>query len=221
MTLKQRIDADGMGMRWIRTAATTITAIAAAAVVLWSAITWTIGPRMTEWAESLVMTATLEQRREIEQVAGHLDRLDGVVEALEQTTSRLAEASLINPAPSWRFDPVETLISDGEIGGEVTISAAGYKLRDCGVPQVDLYFVNGSGVYHRFTDSSLLTPDGRGVAAPVNPDRLYRINYTATIPVDDNVSPGRARGYISVTYPDACPAVQPAVAGPLQFRITG
>jgi len=118
MTLKQRIDADGVGMRWIRTAATTITAIAAAAVVLWSAITWTIGPRITEWAESLVMTATLEQRRDIEQVAGHLDRLDGVVEALEQTTSRLAEASLINPAPSWRFDPVETLISDGEIGGE-------------------------------------------------------------------------------------------------------
>jgi hypothetical protein len=218
--LKQRIDDDGVGMRWLRTAATTITSISAAGVVIWVAVTWLLGPRVVEWTEALVEDATETLRVETLQNAEHLQRLDDVVVRLEETTARLAETQLGNTAPSWRFDPVETTISDGEIGGEVQIRATGYKLRDCGVPVVDLYFVNGGGVYHRFTETSLLTPDGRGIAAPVNPNRPFTITYTATIPTDDGVTTGRALGYISVSYPDVCPAVDPAVAGPLQFRIT-
>lgn len=219
MTLKQRIDADGVGMRWIRTAATTIVAMAAAVGVLWGGISWLLGPRVVEWSENLVVEATEGLRMELRRNADQIDRLDLVVGRLEQTTSELAEASLMNTSPSWRFDPVETQISDGRIGGEVVIEAAGYKLRDCGAPVVDLYFINGGGVYHRFADTSLLSSNGRGVAFPVDPDRLQSIRYTAEIPADEQVSPGRAQGFISVTYPDACPAVPAEVAGPLQFRI--
>jgi hypothetical protein len=219
--LTDRIQNDGVGMRWLRTAATTITSVAAAIVVVWAAVAWLLGPRVVGWAEDLAQQANENVRAELRQTSEHLARLDNVVERLEETTARLAEASNFNTAPSWRFDPVETTISDGEIGGEVTVTATGYKLRDCGRPVVDLYFVNGRGVFHRFTDTSLLTPDGRGIAAPVDPTRPFTISYTAVIPSDDGVTLGRALGYISVTYPDACPAVNPAVAGPLQFRITG
>lgn len=219
MTLRQNIKADGVGMRWLRTAATTITAVAAATVVVWTAVAWLVSPRLADWGETLVLETTSGLRSELQQNAQHLNRLDDVVSRLEETTAQLADTSILNTSPSWRFDPVDTSVSDGRIGGEVTIRATGYKLRDCGVPQVDLYFVNGGGVYHRFVDTSLLTSDGRGIAAPVDPSRTFTITYTARIPDNDNVSPGRAFGFISTTYPDACPAAEPAVAGPLQFRI--
>jgi hypothetical protein len=215
MTVKERIQEDGVAMRWLRTAATTITAVAAAGTVIWGAVLYLVSPRIVEWGEQLVLDTTETLRNDLEANAAHLERLDDVVVRMEE----ILEGSTYNPAPSWRFDPVDTTISDGYIGGDVTITASGYKLRDCGVPTVDLYFINGGGIYHRFAGASLLSPDGRGVALPVAPERLQRVTYTATIPSDDEVSAGRARGYISIVYPDGCPAVAPAVAGPLQFRI--
>lgn len=228
MTIKQEIAKDSVLIRWVRTAATTIIAIGGAVGILISTAVYIFGPRVADWAESLVLASTEEIRAEMRQNAElnrqnaeHLSRLDGVVERLEETTAALATAQQGSLAPSWRWDPVDTTISDGEIGGLVQITATGYKLRDCGIPTVELYFVNGGGVFHRFTDASLLTPDGRGVALPVDPSRTQQVRYTARIPEGDGVTPGRAQGYISVTYPDACPFVEPATAGPLQFRITG
>lgn len=218
MTVKDKIQQDGVTMRWIRTFGTTVTTTAAAFVVLWTSAVWVFGPRVTSWAEDLVDGATAEMRADLEQNAAHLGRLDEIVRRLEQTTALLSSTAEVNAAPSWRFDPVDTTISDGVIGGDVQIVATGYKLRDCGVPIVDLYFINGGGVYHRFVDASILTSDGRGVALPVNPTRTQSLTYTATIPANDGVSPGRALGYISLVYPQ-CPAVEASVAGPLQFRI--
>lgn len=212
MTIRDRIKNDDIGMRWIRTAATTITSIATAGAVLFSASIWLVGPRFVEWTESLVREVTMDLRSDFE-------ALDDVVERLEITTAQLAETSILNPSPSWRFDPVETTVTDGFIGGIVTIRASGYKVRDCGVPTVDLYFVNGDGVFHRFEDVSLLSSDGRGVALPVQPNRLQSLSYVARIPSSEGVQPGRAQAYMSVYYPDACPAVPTAIAGPLQFRI--
>lgn len=207
-------------MRWARTAATTLSSITAALLIIWGGLVWLVEPRFYEWAQSIVDASTETLASDLERSTEHLDRLDMVVERLEENVSRLSETAAQSTAASWRFDPVETAISDGPIGGFVTIRAAGFKLRDCGVPTVDLYFVNGGGVYHRFVEASVLSSGGRGIALPVMPTRLQSLTYTARIPTDDGVSPGRALGYISITYPDACPAVEPAVAGPLQFRIT-
>lgn len=219
MTFKDRLNEDGVGMRWLRTAATTITSTAAAIAVVWGLLVWLVEPRVNEWAVGLINEAISDLQVESERTNTHLDRLDIVVERLEENISALEVSLKGSTAPSWRFDLPSTSISDGAIGGQVSISAGGYKLRECGIPRVDLYFINGNGVYHRFENTSLLTIDNRGVAFPVDPDRLQTITYTAEIPDDDNVKPGRGQGFISLTYPDACPLVEEVVAGPLQFRI--
>jgi hypothetical protein len=223
--LTEDIKADTVGMRWVRTAATTITAFAAAVAVIWSGAIFVFGPRVTEWAEAMIEDATTDVRAEVDRTAREIDRLESVVTQFEgqfeESLSRIEEVVAGSSAPSWRFSLPDTSISDGEIGGVVTIRAGGYKLRECGVPRVDLYFVNGAGVFHRFANASLLSANNRGVAFPVDPDRVQRVSYIATIPSNDNVTPGRAQGYISVTYPDNCPAVEEVIAGPLQFRITG
>lgn len=207
-------------MRWLRTAATTVSSLAAAVLVIWTAIAWLATPRIVEYTQEVIESATLDLRREVQETSSQLSRMDTVVERLEENITRLSEAVAQNTAPSWRFSPPDTFISDGRIGGTVQITAGGFKLRECGIPRVDLYFVNGGGVYHRFIDASVLTAGNRGIAFPVDPDRVQTVRYTATIPEDDNVTPGRANGFISVTYPDGCPSVEEVVAGPLQFRIT-
>ena len=219
MTLRERVEEDGIGMRWFRTAATTITSIVGALLVIWMGLLWLVEPRFYDWADQLIDASTKHMAKELEQTTLHLDRLDEVVTKLEENVIALTEASERNTAPSWRFDPVETRISDGPIGGTVTITAAGYKLRDCGVPVIDLYFINGKQTYHRFVDASILTANNRGVSLTPAPNRLQRLTYTAEIPAEDNVTAGRGHGYIAVTYPSQCPFVEPAVVGPLQFRI--
>jgi len=206
-------------MRWIRTAATTVTALSAALAVVWAALWYLVSPRVVEWGEDIVARATADLISDHERTAQNLERLDRVVAKLEENVTILGDAVSGSSMPSWRFSMPDTSISDGTIGDRVTITAAGYKLRECGVPRVDLYFINGGGIYHRFTEASLLSADNRGVAFPVAPSRIQTVSYTAKIPGDDNVRPGRARGFIAITYPDTCPAVEEVVSGPLQFRI--
>lgn len=220
MTFKEKVERDGVGMRWLRTAATTVTAVAAASGVAWGVLVWAVGPRVNSWAIGLIENVTADLQAEANRTNDHLDRLDAVVERLEENIAAIGKAFEGSLAPSWRFSLPDTSISDGAIGGEVTITSSGYKMRECGVPRVDLYFVNGRGIYHRFKNASLLSPDNRGVAFPVDPDRLQKLSYRATIPADEGVMPGRAQGFISLTYPDGCPQIEEAIAGPLQFRIT-
>jgi hypothetical protein len=223
--LTEDIKADTVFMRWVRTAATTITAFAAAVAVIWSGTVYVFGPRVTTWAEGMIDEATSDVRAGVERTMQEIDRLESVVTQFEtqfaDSVSRIEGVVAGSTAPSWRFSLPDTSISDGAIGGTVRVTAGGFKLRECGIPRVDLYFVNGSGIFHRFETVSLLSEDNRGVAFPVDPDRLQQVSYTARIPDDDGVTPGRARGFIAVTYPDNCPNVQEVVAGPLQFRITG
>lgn len=207
-------------MRWVRTAATTITSTAAAGAVLWMATTWLIAPRLDEWAKNLIEETTTHLRGATSANAEQIEQLEDVVVALNNSVDLLSKRVTASLAPSWRFSRPDTHISDGYIGGRVLITAGGYKLRECGIPRVDLYFVNGNGTYHRFVDNSLLSDTNRGVAFNVDPGRVQTVRYTARIPANDDVKPGRAQGYISVTYPDGCPEVEEVVAGPLQFRIT-
>lgn len=217
--LSEQIQKDGVAMRWIRTAATTITSVAAASAILWTAAMWLVSPRMAEWTTDLVNDATADLRQELGRTGEHLDRVDQAILALEDNITALSQVVARDSSPSWRFSLPDTQISDGNIGGIVTITGAGYKLRECGIPRVDIYFISSVGLYHRFEENSILTSTNRGVAFSVDPDRLQSISYTARIPSNENVRPGRARGFISITYPDSCPGVEEVIAGPLQFRI--
>ena len=204
-------------MRWLRTAATTLTSITSALALIWLGFVWLVEPRFYSWAEDIIGAATKTMAADLNSAQLQMKRLENVVTTLEQNVVAIKEASAGSIAPSWRFDPVETRISDGHIGGTVKIEAAGYKLRDCGVPLVDLYFINGRNTYHRFENASILTETNRGIALPPSPNRMQKLSYTAEIPADDNVTAGRGHGYISVTYPTQCPFVEPAVVGPLNF----
>ena len=207
-------------MRWIRTAATTLSSITAALIIIWGGLVWLVEPRLHEWAEELVDAATVDMKKTSEENTIAIQQMQELMGVMQDAVTGLTELVEIRRTPSWRFDGLSTNISDGPIGGYVDITAGGFKLADCGVPVVDLYFINGDEIYHRFEDVTLLTEEGRGVAFSVDPSRIQTIKYRARIPADDGVTPGRGRGFISVTYPDACPHNEPVVAGPLYFRIT-
>jgi len=214
-----KIKEDGVGMRWIRTAAATVTASAAASGVLYGVLVWLVTPRFKEFSSGIVYSITEQLREDVKRNGEQGDRLEKVVASLNVSVNEIIAITTVDLTPSWVFDPVDTAISDGDIGGPVTVTASGYKMRDCGIPIVDMYFANGNNIYHRFSAVSLLTPDNRGIAVTVDPARIQKITYIAIIPDDDNVKPGRAAGFISLYYPDKCPKVDPIIAGPLQFRI--
>lgn len=217
--LRERIREDGVGMRWLRTAATTIIALSGALGIVWGAMVYLLAPRLDQYATGLVVTATADLADEQKQIGSQVDRLEGVVTEVVVTVNELARGRREAQAPAWRFHALETSIEDGFVGSVTIIKAAGFKLRECGVPVVDLYFVDAAGVYHRFETPSLLSVSNRGIALPVDPDRMQRLSYTAHIPASPDITPGRAQGFISLTYSDKCPQAETAVVGPLQFRI--
>ena len=206
-------------MRWIRTAATTVTALLTAIAILWAGAWWTMAPRVNEWAVTLIDTATDDLRIDVNQTAARMAKIDGALDKLSVRMADISAAVARDLTQPWRFSRPDTTISDGPIGGLVRFEVGGFKMRECGVPRVDLYFVNGGGIYHRFTEASILTEDNRGIVLDPDPGRLQKLVFTARIPADDGVRPGRALGFISVTYPDMCPFVPEVVATNLQFRI--
>lgn len=215
----ERIQEDSVGMRWIRTAATTIVSTAAAGSILWGVLTWLVAPRVDEWAHDLVDKATLDLQQQTGANASNIDKLDKAVDKMGEAISVLSDQLASGQEPAWVFIHGATSVGDGKIGSPVSIVAVGRKLRECGVPRVDLYFIDAAGNFHRFSRPSVLSPDGRGIVLPVRPDENQTVSYTAIIPDDEHVTPGRAQAFISLTYPDGCPNVREAVAGPLQFRI--
>lgn len=219
MTLKERLEQDGVGMRWFRTAATTLTSITAALLVIWGGLLWLVEPRLHQWAKNMVDMSTQDLRDRMERTDDAVDRVEALINSLERNVIALSEVTIQSTDPAWKFDHIQTSISDGPIGGLVRITAVGYKLRDCGIPIIDMYFINGGGLAHRFADVSIESAGGRGILLPTDPTRLQTISYAARIPNNEGISPGRGIGYISLTYSDSCPAVDPVVAGPLQFQI--
>lgn len=210
-----------LNLPWIKSAATALSSFVAAIAVAWTAFMWLVEPRVVEWAELLVADMTQETMEETRRTREQLERLDHVVDRLESGVEALAVAVEGSSAPAWRFAPSDTSISDGMVGGFVTIRASGYKLRECGIPRVDLFFIDAAQISHRFTEASLLSPDGRGIALPVDPDRMQSVSYSARIPMGDRVRPGRAVGFVAASYPDGCPMVPETISGPLAFRING
>lgn len=219
MTIKDQIEKDSIAIRWLRTAATTITAVAAAVAVIWGAVIYVFEPRAVAWTTELVESLVLDIRSSTRAAEGSVSRLDASVERLEEVVSGLNTNAAIDTSPAWRFSVPDTTITDGRVGDFVTIRTVGWKLRECGVPRYDVYFVNGEGIFHRFQQVSALDPLNRGVPLDVNLIRPQEVSFRARIPGDEGIKDGRANGYVSISYPELCPRVEPATIGPLQFRI--
>ncbi|MEO0485263.1 MAG: hypothetical protein AAF092_05070 [Pseudomonadota bacterium] len=111
-------------------------------------------------------------------------------------------------------------VSAGQIGSFVRVKFRIRKMRDCGAPSFDLVFYNGSDALHRFSDVSIVGPDGRGINLPVDPERDQIIEYFARIPSDDGVTPGSGLAWLNdFHYPD-CPGHQTVIVPPqLPFLI--
>jgi hypothetical protein len=224
--LGEALAKDPVPIKWVRTALATFTAAGAALIMAYQGAQWFLGQAET-WAESLVEETTEDWRQQTESTSDAVSNLHGLVgdlsltvESLSDSVNRIAETQTAQSAPAWRWEPPAVQISDGEIGGFVAVQAAGYKLRECGAPALDLYFINGGNLFHRFADVSIINDNGRAITLPTDPDRVQVVNFTARIPGDDGVQPGRAQAYMTVTYPDLCPNVRAETFGPIQFRIT-
>lgn len=130
----------------------------------------------------------------------------------------LEAAKVQDGSPAIRFTPRGHTIEDGQPGSVVQITWQYFKLRDCGRPDIDLIFRNGGGRLHRFSSVSVLDQEGRGIASEPDPTMVQTISYTARIPGNEGVHPGRAAGWVRVTYPD-CPGVAPVTSPEVIFSI--
>lgn len=133
--------------------------------------------------------------------------------------SELQASENRDPSPAIRFPRTGHRITDAKIGGFTTMKFSFYKLRDCGSPKLDLYFINGAGVRHRFRNPSILDSNGRGVNFEVDPLVVQELTYVSQIPSDDGVTTGRASGWVEVSYPDLCPAVASVASPVLTFNL--
>lgn len=219
-SLREVIAEDGVTVRWIRTAATTIVSVAAAAGVLWAAATYAIEPRAVDWTRRVVESVVQDMRVDGAESRQAVRALTETVDRLRTSVEQLAASPALDQAPSWRFDAVENSITDGMVGGMVEVSVSGFRSRDCGVPMIDVWFVDMSGRYHRFVDVSILDGRGRGVALPVDPARRQELRFSARIPRGEGVALGRAQGYVAVSHPEKCPLLSVVQTSALVFRIS-
>lgn len=220
-SLRAAVAEDGVFMRWVRTAATTITSVAAAAAVLWVAAAFAIEPRAIEWTRGVVETVVGDLRGEGVETRQAVRQLTDTVERLRGSVDQLTASPAFDQSPSWRFDAAENAMSDGAPGGLIEVAVSGYRTRDCGVPVVDVWFVDSAGRHHRFIDVSILDGRGRGVVMPVDPARRQLLNFSARIPAGDAVARGRAQGFVSFSHPDKCPLLPVVATSALVFRING
>jgi predicted DNA-binding protein (UPF0251 family) len=122
-------------------------------------------------------------------------------------------------SPAIKFTARGHSIQDGPAGGTVEITWQYLKLRDCGAPRIDLWLRNGGGRLHRFQNVSVIDGQGRGIASQADRFMSQTISYTARIPGDEGVQPGRAAGWVVVQYPDDCPDVEPVTSPEVTFAI--
>lgn len=191
---------------------------------MWGGVTLAIThiPGLWVTPEITAMTASIEEvskRVDAMDINADVARLAEEIETLREQLVVINKERAGSTEPVLLFAQVGSSISDGKIGGIVEFLWIFYKLRDCGVPILDLLFINGNGLTHRFQNVSITDAGGRGVRYDPDPNRARTIKYTAQIPADAGVKPGRALGWVSLTYPD-CPHA-PAVTSPrVAFDIT-
>ena len=147
------------------------------------------------------------QKQMAETLSGAVDRL-----------AELEEKRSVDTSAVMRFARTGHRIEDGAPGDSVEVTWSVIKLRDgCGRPLVELFFRNGGGRLHRFRNVSALDDEGRGIGLPAGAG-IQTITYTAQIPADDGVEPGRGFGWNRVSYPN-CPGVGYETSPEVVFQI--
>lgn len=165
-------------------------------------------------------------RSDMKQLQGRfqitIDTLSEVINTQSKNVEVLAELQATedrDPSPAIKFPRTGHKIADGRVGDFVQMTFTYFKMRECGAPKLDLYFINGSGIRHRFARPSILDADGRGVNSEVNLVTPQTISYVSQIPANDGVTSGDASGWVEVSYPELCPAVKTAASPVLSFTI--
>lgn len=200
------------------------TTIVAALVLIWGFTFGPAGELYSQFKETVEAADRLQQEQSTLQAQQQniLRDLAGIVTdqtALLSRVEKLETTRNEDGRPALRFDRSGHRISDTAIGGVAVFVWRFYKLRDCGRPTVDLAFRNGDGRIHRFENLSVLDVDGRGIIFETAPNRVQEISYTASIPRDEGVHAGRAHGWVTVSYPDACPRVVAVTSPEVAFEI--
>ena len=197
--------------------------VASALIVLCSAAAAayaaTFGSLVETWGQvkdalktqETLLVAQTENTELIRDNSTQIAELISQFEVLEQAQADARE-------PSLQFALRDNVISNGVIGGLVQQKWYFYKLRDCGRPRAVHLFSNGDGAIHYFVDVSVVR-DGRGVAADPKPTERQAIKFTARIPNDEGVKPGRAYAWVEIDYPDKCPHVPTERSPDVQFQI--
>lgn len=200
-------------MRYLMWGGGSVTGLTVIISTMWALAT----PQIEAIAQGVVKVEMSGVSENLEANSAELRNLKSSINDLQKSIEQLQETAIIDQTPSWRWSRPDTSFTDGSAGGDLTVTASGYKLRECGVPVVDLYFEDNGRNWHRLKAGSFITEGSRGIALPIVPDVLQTLSYPATIPED--TAPGRAEGYIALTYPDRCPHLEPAIVGPIPFMI--
>lgn len=186
--------------------------------VVGSAIIWFTLPRITEWVAD-VATSAVDQY--VMQAETNAATLEGVTAQLRVLVDRIDELQRdprnINE-PALEFEDWGYEVSDARAGDRVSITWRFRKLHQCGAPIVNVFFRNGGDVTHRFENVSIVNDDGEGVDYPVDPDTIQTLTYSAVIPDDQDVEPGRAYAWVTLRYAQ-CPWAPPSISPEVPFNI--
>ena len=195
-----------------------LAAIITSTAVVGSAILWFTLPRITEWLETVSTTAVEQYVVQSETNSVALAQLTTqMAEVVTQLQRIQADPTRIRE-PALRFEPFGHTVTDARAGDRVNITWRFTKIHECGAPLVNVFFRNGGDVTHRFEGVSIVNEDGEGVDYPVDPERVQTLTYSAVIPDDQDVHPGRARAWVTLRYP-ACPWAPPSISPEVPFQI--
>lgn len=195
-----------------------LAAIITSTAVVGTAVIWFTLPRITEWMATVATQAVDQYVSQTEDNATTLADVTRQVSVLVDRVDRLqADPSAIR-SPVLEFEDFGNTVTNGEAGERVSITWRFRKLHQCGAPLVNVFFRNGGDVTHRFENVSIVNDNGEGVDSPVNPAIVQTLTYSAVIPDDQEVEPGRAYAWVTLRYA-ACPLAPPSISPEVPFRI--
>lgn len=187
------------------------------------------------WRDMAGVTELTElQRTTHEKVDGQLtmilERMDTMAHSLEAAMAdrdairerllRLEQESAVDKSPALRFMPQGNSITDGRRGDVVTVTVAFVKMRDCGRPSPDHFFMDSASTLFRFQDVSIVDEFGRGPGVPPS-ETPQTLKFTARIPKDAAIQLGGATGWVVLRDYERCPHNDAIHSPSMGFDILG
>ncbi|MCJ8138448.1 hypothetical protein [Falsirhodobacter halotolerans] len=177
--------------------------------------------RQAETQQQQAQTLTVQQQS-LSEISRATATLTSTLESTVNRVAMLEESSRRDKTPPVMFVEDGNSIDSGAIGAFVRIQFRYIKSRDCGRPNIAVYFTDGAGISHAFREVSTVADDGRGGSAPVRPE-VQTTRFIAKIPESAGVTPTTgttfALGFMLMSWP-GCPDV-PEVRSPrVPFQIT-